>query len=45
LFEQHGDELTDLEVRHASLEDTYLAMVQRSETGAPAAPALVEVTR
>ena len=45
LFEQHGDALTDLEVRHASLEDTYLAMVARSETGAPAAPALAGVTR
>ncbi|SNS93307.1 ABC-2 type transport system ATP-binding protein [Geodermatophilus saharensis] len=44
LFEQHGDALTDLEVRHASLEDTYLAMVQRFEAGARSAPAL-EVTR
>ncbi|WP_346621413.1 ABC transporter ATP-binding protein [Blastococcus montanus] len=45
LFEQHGDELTDLEVRRASLEDTYLAMVQRFEAGRPAAPVLEEVTR
>ncbi|MGY1671181.1 ABC transporter ATP-binding protein [Geodermatophilus sp. SYSU D00710] len=45
LFEQHGDALTDLEVRHASLEDTYLAMVQRFEAGAPTAPVLAEVTR
>ena len=27
------DEITDLEVRRASLEDTYLAMVQRFESG------------
>lgn len=33
LFETHGDELADLEVRRASLEDTYLAMVQRFESG------------
>jgi ABC-2 type transport system ATP-binding protein len=45
LFEQHGDELTDLEVRKASLEDTYLAMVQRFEAGHGAAPVLEEVPR
>jgi ABC-2 type transport system ATP-binding protein len=45
LFEQHGDELTDLEVRKASLEDTYLAMVQRFEAGHRAAPVLEEVPR
>ncbi|MGY1787010.1 ABC transporter ATP-binding protein [Geodermatophilus sp. SYSU D00698] len=45
LVEQHGDELTDLEVRRASLEDTYLAMVQRSEAGLRPGPALEEVTR
>jgi len=45
LFEQHGDQLTDLEVRHASLEDTYLAMVQRFEARTRTAPTLVEVTR
>ncbi|RBY84656.1 ABC transporter ATP-binding protein [Blastococcus sp. TF02A-30] len=43
LLEQHGDALTDLEVRKASLEDTYLAMVQRFEAGARTAPALQEV--
>ncbi|WP_052091040.1 ABC transporter ATP-binding protein [Modestobacter caceresii] len=32
LLEQHGDELTDLEVRRADLEDTYIAMVQRFES-------------
>jgi ABC-2 type transport system ATP-binding protein len=45
LLEQHGDELTDLEVRKASLEDTYLAMVQRFEAGHRAAPVLEEVPR
>jgi ABC-2 type transport system ATP-binding protein len=46
LFEQHGNELTDLEVRRASLEDTYLAMVQRFESGAAPTPtALEEVAR
>ncbi|MGY5885198.1 ABC transporter ATP-binding protein [Modestobacter lacusdianchii] len=32
LLAQHGDELTDLEVRRADLEDTYIAMVQRFES-------------
>ncbi|MGY1716983.1 ABC transporter ATP-binding protein [Geodermatophilus sp. SYSU D01106] len=45
LFEQHGGELTDLEVRRASLEDTYLAMVQRFESGARNRPVLEEVVR
>ncbi|WP_409331094.1 ABC transporter ATP-binding protein [Trujillonella humicola] len=46
LFEQHGDAVSDLEVRRASLEDTYLAMVQTFESGdRTAAPALAEVTR
>ncbi|TYP87068.1 ABC transporter ATP-binding protein [Blastococcus xanthinilyticus] len=44
LFEEHGDELTDLEVRRASLEDTYLAMVQRTESRATE-PGLQEVAR
>lgn len=35
LFTQHGDDITDLEVRRASLEDTYMAMVYRYETDAP----------
>ena len=43
LFEEHGDELTDLEVRRADLEDTYLAMVQRSEVPTPSR--LQEVSR
>ncbi|SFE08715.1 ABC transporter ATP-binding protein [Blastococcus tunisiensis] len=45
LFEQHGEEITDLEVRRASLEDTYIAMVQRFESGDRTAPALAEVSR
>jgi ABC-2 type transport system ATP-binding protein len=41
LFEQYGDDVADLEVRRASLEDTYLAMVARHESGAR--PRLLEV--
>jgi len=33
LFAQHGDRLTDLEVRRATLEDTYMAMVMAVESG------------
>jgi ABC-2 type transport system ATP-binding protein len=33
LFAQHGDELTDLQVRRASLEDTYMALVREVESG------------
>ena len=33
LFAQHGDDLADLEVRRASLEDTYMAMVLAVESG------------
>jgi ABC-2 type transport system ATP-binding protein len=33
LFARHGVEITDLEVRRASLEDTYLTMVQQHESG------------
>jgi ABC-2 type transport system ATP-binding protein len=46
LFDQHGDAVADLEVRRASLEDTYIAMVQRFESGdRQAAPTLAEVSR
>ncbi len=45
LFEQHGEEITDLEVRRASLEDTYIAMVQRFESGDRTTPVLAEATR
>ena len=43
LFEQYGDEVADLEVRRASLEDTYIAMVARHQSGVR--PELVEVAR
>lgn len=33
LFTQHGDAVDDLEVRRATLEDTYIAMVQHFESG------------
>jgi ABC-2 type transport system ATP-binding protein len=45
LLAEHGEEVTDLEVRRASLEDTYIAMVQRFEGGDRTAPTLAEVTR
>ncbi|NUT32969.1 MAG: ABC transporter ATP-binding protein [Hamadaea sp.] len=32
LFQRHGDQVADLEVRRASLEDTYLTLVRRAET-------------
>lgn len=38
LFAQHGDEIADLEVRRASLEDTYVQLVHQHETGAPPDP-------
>ncbi len=47
LFAQYGDEVRDLEVRRASLEDAYLAMVHEHESGSTstAADAFLEVTR
>jgi len=33
LFAQHGERVADLEVRRASLEDTYMALVRQAETG------------
>ncbi|WP_328603230.1 ABC transporter ATP-binding protein [Amycolatopsis sp. NBC_00345] len=33
LFKQHGDAVADLEVRRASLEDTYMTLVHRAEAG------------
>ncbi|MER7485633.1 ABC transporter ATP-binding protein [Streptomyces sp. NPDC126497] len=33
LFEEHGEAIGDLEVRRASLEDTYLTMVRELEAG------------
>jgi ABC-2 type transport system ATP-binding protein len=34
LFQQHGDAVGDLEVRRASLEDTYMTLVRAHEAGA-----------
>jgi ABC-2 type transport system ATP-binding protein len=33
LFRQYGDGIADLEVRRASLEDTYMTMVRDFEAG------------
>ncbi|MEO3744982.1 ABC transporter ATP-binding protein [Plantactinospora sp. B5E13] len=33
LFGQYGDSVTDLEIRRASLEDTYMALVREFESG------------
>jgi len=43
LFAQHGEAIEDIEVRRASLEDTYMAMVHRHESGTarPGRPTLV----
>ncbi len=41
LFKQYGEAIADLEVRRASLEDTYLSLVQRAEAGAREASALM----
>jgi ABC-2 type transport system ATP-binding protein len=45
LFRQYGEAIADLEVRRASLEDTYLALVRQAESGQgdAAAHALQEV--
>jgi ABC-2 type transport system ATP-binding protein len=48
LFTQYGETIADLEVRRASLEDTYLALVRQAEAGQgeageAAAPNLEEV--
>ncbi|MFC3963598.1 ABC transporter ATP-binding protein [Nocardia jiangsuensis] len=45
LFRQHGGEIRELEVRRASLEDTYMTLVRRSESGAADVRSLTEVTR
>ncbi|AOW94148.1 multidrug ABC transporter ATP-binding protein [Rhodococcus sp. WMMA185] len=47
LFRQHGDSIGELEVRRASLEDTYMALVRRHESDdAPTgALSLAEVAR
>jgi ABC-2 type transport system ATP-binding protein len=33
LFQQYGDTIADLEVRRASLEDTYMTLVRQAESG------------
>jgi ABC-2 type transport system ATP-binding protein len=45
LFRQYGEAIADLEVRQASLEETYLALVRQAEAGQgeAAAHALQEV--
>jgi ABC-2 type transport system ATP-binding protein len=43
LFRQYGESVEDLEVRRASLEDTYMALVRRVEAGAD--PAYEGMTR
>jgi ABC-2 type transport system ATP-binding protein len=35
LFRQYGESVEDLEVRRASLEDTYMALVRHAESGGP----------
>ncbi|RVW02202.1 ABC transporter ATP-binding protein [Rhodococcus xishaensis] len=47
LFRQQGDSIGELEVRRASLEDTYMALVRRHETGdvETSAVTLAEVAR
>jgi len=39
LFQHYGEDIADLEVRRASLEDTYLSLVQQAEAGARIASA------
>jgi ABC-2 type transport system ATP-binding protein len=45
LFRQHGESISDLEIRRASLEHTYLSLVRQAEAGhdAPAGPGDVVV--
>jgi ABC-2 type transport system ATP-binding protein len=46
LFQQYGEDIADLEVRRASLEDTYMTLVRDFEAGrGAAAAAAFEVTR
>jgi ABC-2 type transport system ATP-binding protein len=47
LFEEHRDDVADLEVRRASLEDAYISLVQQHEAGhgEAAAKLFAEVTR
>lgn len=41
LFAQHGDAVADLEVRRASLEDTYMKLIHHRESVGPQ-PALAQ---
>jgi ABC-2 type transport system ATP-binding protein len=41
LFDQYGEEVRDLEIRRASLEDAYIALVQQHESGQADAAARV----
>ena len=36
LFRQYGESIQDLEVRRASLEETYMELVRDAETAGPA---------
>jgi ABC-2 type transport system ATP-binding protein len=47
LFTEHGDAIADLDVRRATLEDVYMTMVDRHETGRerPLAPDFEEASR
>lgn len=45
LFIQYGAAIGDLEVRRASLEDTYMTLVRQSESGAQQAVPMLEVAR
>jgi ABC-2 type transport system ATP-binding protein len=48
LFAPQGEDISDLEVRRATLEDTYIAMVQQYESGhghSPAATAFEEAAQ
>jgi ABC-2 type transport system ATP-binding protein len=39
LFAQYGEEIADLEVQRTTLEDTYMSLVQKHESGQPDQPA------
>jgi ABC-2 type transport system ATP-binding protein len=45
LFKQYGEAIEDLEVRRASLEDTYLSLVTRAEEGQASQPTAAEAAR
>ena len=45
LFSRYGESVTDLEIRRSSLEDTYLSLVDRAESGRAAAHTLEDGAR